>query len=174
MEAIDLDLGSGGPVLIPGTNLLFGGGKQGVLYLLSRTNMGKFTPSPTAPDCKNPNALQEFQATDLHQHGAEPIYGHIHGSPVFWKGPDRAWAYVWGENTPLKAYPFAQGKFAEIDHPTRSPFRPPEGITGGMLTASSNGTKAGTGILWAVVPLDGDANSSRGTQGIVLALDAQD
>src|SRR4029453_16397808 len=29
MESIDLDLGSGGPVLIPGTNLLFGGGKQG-------------------------------------------------------------------------------------------------------------------------------------------------
>jgi len=174
MQSIDLDLGSGGPVLIPGTNLVFGGGKEGVLYLLSRTNMGKYAPSPTAPNCKNPNALQEFQATDMHGHGAGTTFGHIHGSPVFWKGPDRARAYVWGENSALKAYAFGQGKFIELDKPKQSTFRPPEGMPGGMLSASSNGTKAGTGILWAAVPLDGDANSSRGTQGVVLALDAQD
>ena len=28
--------------------------------------------------------------------------------------------------------------------------------------------------MWAVVPLDGDANQQRGVKGIVLALDAQD
>jgi hypothetical protein len=43
-----------------------------------------------------------------------------------------------------------------------------------MLAVSSDGVKPGTGIVWAVVPLDGDANMSRGVQGIVLALDAQD
>jgi hypothetical protein len=43
-----------------------------------------------------------------------------------------------------------------------------------MLALSANGNKAGTGILWAVVPLDGDANQQRGVKGIVLALDAQD
>ena len=43
-----------------------------------------------------------------------------------------------------------------------------------MLALSANGTKAGTGIVWAVVPLDGDANQQRGVKGIVLALDAQD
>ena len=43
-----------------------------------------------------------------------------------------------------------------------------------MLTLSANGSKAGTGIVWAVVPLDGDANQQRGVKGIVLALDAQD
>ena len=83
MSNLDLDLGSAGPVLIPDTNLLFGGGKAGVIYLLSRNNLGKYAASPTAPNCNNPNAVQEFQATDLHVHGAGTVYGHIHGSPVF-------------------------------------------------------------------------------------------
>ena len=173
LSGIDLDLGSGGPVLIPGTTLLFGGGKQGIIYLVSRTNMGKFLPSPTAPDCTNPNVVQEFQATDLHVHGAGTTWGHIHGSPVFWKGPDHARAYVWGENDHLKAFQFAQGKFVGVDAPQKSTFRPVDGMPGGMLSLSSNGTTAGSGILWAVVPLDGDANQARGVQGIVLALDAQ-
>ena len=37
LEVSDLDLGGSGPVLIPGTTRLMGGGKQGVLYLLDTT-----------------------------------------------------------------------------------------------------------------------------------------
>ncbi len=174
MDNIDLDLGSGGPTLIPDTDLLYGGGKQGILYLLSRSNLGKFAASPAAPNCQNPNVVQEFQATDPHVHENETIYGHIHGSPVFWKGPDHARLYVWGENNYLKAYTFAQGKFIDLDQPKKSTFQPPQGMPGGMVSASSNGAQAGTGIVWAVVPLNGDANKNRGVQGVVLALDAQD
>jgi outer membrane protein assembly factor BamB len=36
LDAIDLDLGSAGIVLIPGTNSALGGGKQGLLYVLDR------------------------------------------------------------------------------------------------------------------------------------------
>ena len=43
-----------------------------------------------------------------------------------------------------------------------------------MLTVSANGNTAGSGIVWAVVPLDGDANQQRGVKGILLALDADD
>ena len=43
-----------------------------------------------------------------------------------------------------------------------------------MLAISANGNRAGSGIVWAVTPLDGDANMQRGVKGIVLALDAQD
>jgi hypothetical protein len=56
----------------------------------------------------------------------------------------------------------------------RSAYRPPIGMPGGMLALSANGDKAGTGIVWAVVPFNGDANTQRGVQGIVLALDAED
>lgn len=174
LNSIDLDLGSGGPVLIPGTNLLYGGGKEGIVYLLSRANLGKFASTPSPSGCRNPNVVQEFQATDLHVHGAGTTYGHLHGSPVFWKGPDGSRLYLWGENDHLKAFSFKGGKFADLAHPKKSTFAPPNGMPGGMLAVSSDGTKRGTGIVWAVVPLDGDANQFRGVNGILLALDAQD
>jgi hypothetical protein len=41
LDEIDLDLGSAGPILIPGNKYLLGGGKQGWMYLLDRNNMGK-------------------------------------------------------------------------------------------------------------------------------------
>ena len=41
MDEGDLDLTSSGPMLIPGTNLIAGGGKTGVLYVLNTANLGK-------------------------------------------------------------------------------------------------------------------------------------
>ncbi|HYP08873.1 MAG TPA: hypothetical protein VER03_21760 [Bryobacteraceae bacterium] len=176
LNDVDLDLGSGGPVLLPVTPpRIVGGGKEGVLYVLSQTNMGKHVASPNAPDCQNPNAIQHFLAFDVHLHGGKAHYGNIHGSPIYWRGPGGVERmYVWGENSTLKAYTFKQGKFQDIANPKKSAYRPPDGMPGGMIALSANGTKAGTGILWAVVPLDGDANEFRGVKGIVLALDAQD
>src|SRR5271165_1539555 len=43
MDAADLDLSSSGPMLIPGTNLIAGGGKTGVLYVLNTANLGKYS-----------------------------------------------------------------------------------------------------------------------------------
>jgi outer membrane protein assembly factor BamB len=171
----DLDLGSGGPVLLP-TNppRIVSGGKEGVLYVLSTTNLGKYVSSPTAPDCQNANAVQQVQAFEVQMLNGNALYGNIHGSPVFWNGPDTGRVYVWGENSHLEAFTFAQGQLQDVNNPKKSAFRPPNGMPGGMLAVSANGRKAGTGIVWAVVPLDGDANQQRGVKGIVLALDAQD
>jgi hypothetical protein len=89
---------------------------------------------------------------------------------VFWQGADGARIYLWGENDRLRAYRFTRRRIAV--EPTLSDYRPPDGMPGGMLSLSSRG---GTnGILWAVVPLNGDANKFRGVRGIVLALDARD
>ena len=41
LDASDLDLSSSGPMLIPGTSLIAGGGKAGVLYILNTANLGK-------------------------------------------------------------------------------------------------------------------------------------
>jgi hypothetical protein len=177
LNATDLDLGSAGPLLIPDAPRIVTGGKEGVLYVLDRDNFGKHVPGPgsVTEDCSNPNVVQQVRAFEAVTHpGEEPHYGNIHGSPVYWKGPDTAWVYAWGENSPLKAYPFAQGKLQNVDTPKQSAYRPPLGMPGGMLALSADGDKAGSGTLWAVVPLDGDANKQRGVKGIVLALDAQD
>jgi hypothetical protein len=44
-------------------------------------------------------------------------------------------------------------------------------MPGGMLSVSSQGRT--NGIVWAAVPLDGDANQWRGVKGILLAMDAK-
>ncbi|MGH8728472.1 MAG: hypothetical protein ACREV9_10005 [Burkholderiales bacterium] len=166
MNSIDFDLGSAGPVLIPGTDLVFGAGKDGRIYLLSTGKMGKHVAPPHANvhHCPNPNALQDMHAAKGHPHS------HVHGSPVFWEGANGTRIYVWGENDRLRAYPFVNRRV--VPHPKMNQHHLPEGMPGGMLSLSSNGKN--NGILWAVVPLDGDANAFRGVKGLVMALDAQD
>ena len=44
LDQEDLDLGASGLVLIPGTPFLFGGGKEGLIYVLDRDNMGRLDP----------------------------------------------------------------------------------------------------------------------------------
>ena len=46
-------------------------------------------------------------------------------------------------------------------------------MPGGMLSVSANGNTAGTGIVWALLPYAGDANSQRGVKAQLLAFDAQ-
>jgi hypothetical protein len=41
LDDTDLDLAAAGPVVIPGTRYLVGGGKSGIVYVLDRANMGK-------------------------------------------------------------------------------------------------------------------------------------
>jgi hypothetical protein len=179
LNSNDLDLGSGGPLLLadhatdPPTRIV-GGGKEGVLYVLSAADLGRHVASPNASDCRNENVVQEVDAFPPQVRDGQTHWGNIHGSPVFWKSPEGGRIYVWGENSQLKAYLFSQGQLQQVDNPKKSAFRPPDGMPGGMLALSANGEQAGTGILWAVVPLDGDANQQRGVKGIVLALDAQD
>ncbi len=44
LDRVDMDLASSGPLMVPGTNFLVAGGKQGMLYVLDRTNLGKLDP----------------------------------------------------------------------------------------------------------------------------------
>ena len=73
--------------------------------------------------------------------------------------------YVWGENERLKAYNFdfttkrivsfrAQGTQIASGN-----MDAPGGMPGGRLVVSSNGTAAGTGVVWGVYPTQGNANS---------------
>jgi len=173
LQGADLDLGSAGPVLIAGTPpWLVGGGKEGVLYVVSTTDMGKYARPPATGACTNPNVAQQVTAFPPVIHDGITHYGNIHGSPVFWKGPGANFIYAWGENNPLKGYQFSNGRLQ--DAPKQSAFQPPLGMPGGMLSLTANGSTPGSAILWAVAPLDGDANKQRGVHGIVLALNPED
>ena len=155
----DYDLGSGGVLLIPGTNLMFSGGKGGVAYLVDRDNMGGL--SSTTADT---NIVQSFEVTP----------DEIHGGPVWWDGPDGSYAYLWPATVYLQQYKFiASNGMFELPDYAQDPTIAAPGEPGGVLALSANGTNAGSGIIWASGQLGGDANQAV-RQGILHAYDAQD
>jgi hypothetical protein len=174
----DLDMGSSGAVLIPNSQFLVGGGKQGLLYVLDRNNMGHFQNSSPDPDCQNTQIIQQVQATHAHVHEMNSG-GHIHGSPIFWVRPNgNPRLYVWGEMDYLRAFNWVNNKLTAAETSTYQlncvaieghPCMP-----GGMLSLSWNSSapQSQSGILWALAPLNGDANRSRGVAGMLMAFDA--
>jgi hypothetical protein len=164
LEANDLDLGSAGILLIPGTSLAFSGGKQGKVYLVNRDNMGGLSGSASA----DTNIVQSFQVTALT--GAN----NLHGAPVWWDGADGSYAYIQGESDNLRQYKFnrATGMFLLPDYAESPTAAPAGGMPGGILALSANGTNAGSGIVWASHPFSGDANGQV-RPGVLRAYNAQ-
>ena len=150
LDEKDDDLNSSGATLIPGTHLVIGGGKEGVLYTLDTRNFGHLGDE---------HAVQHFQATASHLH-----------SLVYWvsdkKGP---LLYVWGQRDKAKVYSFKGEKLVETPSAMRDV--PNEGHPGAMLSLSSN--SAHDGILWAAIHATGDSwHESR--PGVLHAYDADD
>jgi len=159
LDANDVDVGSAGLLLIPGTSLAFSGGKAGVVYLVNRDNMGGLGASD--------NVVQSFSVLSPMSAGS----GEIHGTPVWWAGPAGSYAYVWPSYDYLQQYKFS-GSMFQTSAFAKSPTPAPAGQPGGILSLSANGATAGTGILWASHQTSGDA--SLGTQpGILHAFDAE-
>jgi hypothetical protein len=150
LDTADQDLTSSGPLLIPGTALLAGGGKNGYLYVLNTADLGKYVA----------NDSQVVQKENISA-------GEIHGGPVFWNRSTASGGplmYDWGLSDILKAYPFSGSTFAAGPSATG-----PAGnaiFPGGILTLSANGSQAGTGLLWATT------SSLNPSIGVLHAYDA--
>jgi len=157
LNAHDTDVGGSGPLLVPDTDLIMGGGKAGVLYVTHQGKLGHFKADSDS------QISQSF-----HLEGAE----NIHGSPVFWDGPAGPRAYIWAEFDHLKAFRLVQGVFRTTPE-MQSDIAAPTGMPGGFLSVSADGGKAGTGIVWACLPFDQNANWVT-VPGVVRAYDASD
>ncbi len=150
LDARDNDLDASGATLIPGTHLVVGGGKEGVLYVLDTRNLGHRGDE---------HALEHFQATASHMH-----------SLVYWQSAkDGKLLYVWGQKDIAKVYKFEGDKLEDTPFMTGDVLN--RGHPGGMLSISANGNK--DGILWAAIHATGDSwHESR--PGILHAYDADD
>jgi hypothetical protein len=154
LNDLDLDLGSDGILLVPGSNLAISGGKEGVLYVVDRNNLGHY---------QNGSDSQIVQSFKISQE-------NVHGTPVYFTdGADR-WIYVWPERTPLMAFRF-QGSALDPNPSSQTSYPAPIGMPGGFLSISANGTN--NGILWATLPLDKNANNAT-VRGVVRAFGATD
>ncbi|HUA66945.1 MAG TPA: hypothetical protein VMA13_00225, partial [Candidatus Saccharimonadales bacterium] len=131
----DKDIGTGGPVLLPGNPpLVIGLGKFGTNYVLNSTNFGHFSQNLTS----DTNIIQEFAAT--------PATGCIGQCPVYWKGPTNQFVYISCGNgyttafnytgTNIQTTPLAKGSVVQGNN---SP---------GGSSLSANGNT--NGILWVI------------------------
>ena len=150
LDKADNDLNSSGATLIPGTHLVLGGGKEGVLYVLDTRHLGHLGDEHT---------LQHFQATASHMH-----------SLVYWNSAKQGpMLYVWGQRDKARVYKF-QGERLE-DTPSNQRDTANEGHPGAMLSLSANGDN--DGILWSAIHATGDSwHESR--PGILHAFEADD
>lgn len=148
LDKEDNDVDSSGVMLIPGTHLIAGGGKQGVVYVLDTGHLGHLGDA---------HAIQRFQATSSHIH-----------SLVFWHSATNGeLLYLWGQRDRERVYKFTGKKLVETPFMSRPEMN--QGHPGGMLSLSANG--GSDGILWAAIHRSGDSwHESR--PGILHAFDA--
>jgi len=152
----DQDTGASGPLLIPNTSLLLGGGKNGWLYLTQTRKMGHYQSSDDS------QIVQSFQIT----------HGNCHGSAVYWNGPVGPQVYIWPEFAHLTAFKLSSSKL-DPTPASSSAVAVPDGMPGAFLSVSADGGKAGTGIVWSSAPYDANANWDT-VPGILRAYDASD
>jgi len=119
LNAADADLGSGGPVLLPG-HLLLVGGKGGVLYVLDRDHLGKYRPD---------DARDGLDTVRLHD---------MFGAPAYWNGH----VYVQASNDVLKDFSLDHGKLVGPVASGTQRFIDP----GATPAISANGSR--NGIVW--------------------------
>ena len=153
----DLDYGSMGGLLIPNSGYYLTGAKDGTLYLLNKDAMGGYLSSG--------NQVQQVV----------PLGGtaNMHCQTAYFKGSAREFVYVWSENDPLRAIPF--DRTSNLLAPQSQVLGPvgPTGQSGAVLSVSSNGSKDGTGIVWASYAFSGDAEHAV-SPGVLRAFAAND
>ncbi len=134
LNAEDLDLGSGGPMIAPTQSgatipsLILCGGKDGIIYVVNRSHMGHF------------NATTDHAVQKLTIGRPEPINGNWF-TPANWNG----YVYFGGMNESVMAFKFTNGLLpSSPSSQTTKTF----GYPGATATVSSSGTS--NGIVWVL------------------------
>jgi hypothetical protein len=175
----DLDLGSGGVLLIPGKEdnraLAVTGGKTNVIYVMRQDNL------------EVAEQQLDISPGDVHtQH-------HLHGTPTYYQDSNKKeYRYVWPEMMNMMKYSLtnpAKPDRANFVFKDRSAISGPDkdqkgwvaggnnGMPGGFMTVSCNITPpltaplTGSGIVWANHPWTGNANQAV-RPGVLYAFDA--
>jgi hypothetical protein len=172
MEVFDADLGSSGVLLLPDQPVVTGRpsrqlvaiGKPGILYDVDRDPFAIWGDAFLAFDdlwrttpCGDAKCIDEIRKSYSTSWDKGP---HMHGSPVYWQGPDAAQGriYAWSEKDSLKLLTYDNAT-SRLVNPTNVRGRDRHGkeiwsaeaaMPGGILSISANGNTAGSGIVWAV------------------------
>src|SRR3984957_8849707 len=135
----DVDVGSGGVLLLPDQpgqfpHILVEAGKEGKIYVINRDQMttGNSHYLPCNGCGNDPEIIEEAGAV-----------GGMFNLPAYWNNT----LYFWGTNDVLKSIPVTNG-LPDFTHITQS--TPLINFPGAGVSVSSNGTTAGSAIVWAI------------------------
>jgi outer membrane protein assembly factor BamB len=152
MQEHDADLGAGGALIVPDSNVVVGGGKSGIMYVLDRGSMTKVMEFYATTNVASPASRD-----DTWNMGP-----HLHGSPTYWStsaDPNHGFLYVWGEKDYLRQHVFdratrhfSPGKAGIVTAIRACPEQHCV-MPGGMMSVSADNDRPGTGIVWATLPL---------------------
>ena len=154
----NVDLGSGGPMLMPGTSLLVGMGKDGIFRVVNTGTggMGGFNSSVD-------NDVQEFTAS--------PSYPFF-SSPIYWNSPNNGpVVYIYASADALKAYQFNGSKFVTSPVSQSTILNSAGESNTAPLSLSANASQQGSGIVWASASLSQWASGVQ-VPGVLRAFDA--
>jgi len=132
----DTDFGSGGAMLIPVVEgqtappMIIGSGKAGTAYLLDSSHLNGLEGS---------NGYQALQKIST---------GGCWCGPAYYGGPSGGILYYQGSGDLLRAYSVATGNTPQLTQVAAS--TDGAGFGGSFPVISSNGTTAGTAVVWAV------------------------
>jgi hypothetical protein len=179
----DQDLAAAGVLLVPKSQSVLAGGKEGIFYNVNRSNMGKrshgslfqldfigsFTQAPGTDFLADTNKATTTDGVDGSRNDErtfipdKPDGGrtrHIHGGPAYFEKGAQRLIYVMGENSTLRAFEY-NGNIIKTpaiaesapDTATSGNTPPPGGMPGGFLTVTSSNASGTDGIVWSVAPL---------------------
>jgi hypothetical protein len=133
-----VDLGAGGPLVLPSQNVVISAGKEGRPYVVNTTNMGKYTPNLV---CGGTDS--SVTTIDKVQQELPPgTVGGLFSTPTLWTSPTGAQdVYFTQVGGPTRAFSFSGGKLSTAATSSSTG-------SGGDPVVSSNGTTTGTGIVW--------------------------
>ena len=142
--AADLDFGLNGPILIPGTNLVVTGGKDGIVYVMNQSSLGHLEG--------NGAPVQSFQASPYC--GADDCYHQ----EALWARSSTPILYVWRKNDVVRSYRLFGNQFETTPLSMGSDVTV---IPGAAMTVSSNGDDSASAILWSMGPVDDGRDTLR-------------
>lgn len=137
LNAGDIDMGSGGVMLLPGSSSdLIAMGKAGKIFLLNSGGLGGYTTTDSG-------ALEVYQDTSGTSTTGEP--GTWGGPALYQPAPSTTYIYYQLNHGPLEQFSFNGSAFS-LAHTGAVQ----GGYGGTMPVVSSNGTNPGTAIVWMV------------------------
>ena len=139
LDTNDMDLGSGGVLLLPDQpgsfpHIMVNAGKEGRIYVVNRDQL-TVGNSHYCSGCATD--------TEIIEESTLGAVGNIFNSPAYWNST----IYFWGGGYYLTAVPVTNG-IPDFTHISRSSVW--TGFPGATPSVSSNGTSVGTAIVWAI------------------------